>query len=70
MTLFAKIEVNGPGALPLFQYLTEQKPSPNGHDIQWNFTKFLIDRSGNLVERFEPTTKPETLTPLIEKLLA
>jgi len=68
--VFAKIEVNGPGAHPLYQNLTAQKQSPNGPAIQWNFTKFLIDRAGNLVERFEPTVKPAELAPTIEQLLA
>jgi len=67
--VLAKIEVKGEGAHPLFQYLTEQKPSSKGCDIQWNFTKFLIDRQGNLVERYEPNVKPEELAAKIEKLL-
>jgi glutathione peroxidase len=67
--VFSKIEVNGSGAGPLFKYLTGQKPGPKGADIQWNFTKFLIDRKGNIVERFEPAIKPETLAPVIVKLL-
>jgi glutathione peroxidase len=49
----------------LYQYLTSQKPGPNGPEIQWNFTKFLIDKNGNIVERFEPAIKPETLAPFI-----
>ena len=68
--VFSKIEVNGAGAHPIFQYLTGQKPSPNGPDIQWNFTKFLIDRSGGFVDRIEPTVKPGEIVPVIEKLLA
>ncbi len=68
--VFAKIEVNGPEAHPLYQELKRQKPGPQGGDIQWNFTKFLIDRQGNIVERFEPTVKPAELAPAIEKLLA
>lgn len=68
--VFSKIEVNGENAHPLFQYLTEKKPGPQGRDIQWNFTKFLIDREGNVVERFEPAVTPETLGPAFEKLLA
>jgi glutathione peroxidase len=67
--VFSKIEVNGEGAHPLYRYLTEQKAGPKGSDIQWNFTKFLIDREGNLVERFETPVQPETLAPEIEKLL-
>ena len=68
--VLSKIEVNGPGADPLFKYLTENKPGPKGGDIQWNFTKFLVDRNGNIVERFEPAIKPETLAPFIQKLLS
>lgn len=67
--VFSKIEVNGSGAHPLYQYLTGQKPGPKGPEIQWNFTKFLVDRKGNIVERFEPAVKPETLAPAIEKML-
>jgi glutathione peroxidase len=67
--VFAKIEVNGEGADPLFRYLTQEKPGPKGNEIQWNFTKFLIDREGKIVERFESAVKPEELTPVIEKLL-
>ena len=68
--VFAKIEVNGQGAHPLYQYLTGQKTSPKGSDIQWNFTKFLVDRSGSVVERFEPGVKPAEMLPAIEKLIA
>jgi glutathione peroxidase len=67
--IFAKIEVNGEGAHPLYQYLTAQKQGPEGGDIQWNFTKFLIDQEGNVIERFEPGVKPEELAPEIEKLM-
>jgi glutathione peroxidase len=67
--VFSKIEVNGSGAHPLYQYLTAQKPGPKGADIQWNFTKFLVDRNGNVVERFETPIKPETLAPIIGKQL-
>ncbi len=67
--VFSKIEVNGTGADPLYQYLTGQIPGPQGPDIQWNFTKFLIDRSGGIVQRFEPPVTPETIAPAIGKLL-
>ena len=57
--LFAKIEVNGPGRHPLYAFLTEQPTQPDGPgDIQWNFAKFLVDRSGKITARFAPTTKP------------
>jgi glutathione peroxidase len=68
--VFAKIEVNGEGADPLYQYLTAQKPSPKGPAIQWNFTKFLIDRKGNVIERYEPGVKPDELAPLVAVQLA
>lgn len=62
--VFAKIEVNGASAHPLYQYLT----SETGSDIGWNFTKFIIDRKGNLVKRYEPAVKPEELVPDLEKI--
>ncbi len=69
--LSEKVEVNGEGAHPLFKYLTKEAPGLLGTTtIKWNFTKFLVDRDGNVVERFAPTTKPEELAPHIEKLLA
>jgi glutathione peroxidase len=67
--VFAKIEVNGSESHPLYRYLTAQKPGPKGGDIQWNFTKFLVNQAGEVVERFEPGVKPEELVPEIEKLL-
>ena len=67
--VLAKIEVNGEGAHPLYRYLTGQKAGPQGSDIQWNFTKFLIDQNGDIVDRFEPKVLPETFAPEIEKLL-
>jgi glutathione peroxidase len=68
--LFAKVEVNGSGAHPLFKWLKAARPGLLGSEaIKWNFTKFLIDRSGRPVERFAPATKPEALTTAIEKLL-
>ena len=68
--VFSKIEVNGEQADPLYQYLTVQKAGPKGSAVQWNFTKFLIDANGNVVERFEPAVKPDMLVTEIEKLLA
>ncbi len=68
--VFAKIEVNGAGADPVYSYLTSQKPGPQGSDIRWNFTKFLIDREGRVSERFEPGIQPEEIKPAIEKLLS
>ena len=69
--LFAKIDVNGDQAHPLFQMLKAQAPGLLGSEaIKWNFTKFLVDRHGRVQERFAPTTKPEALGGEIEKMLA
>ena len=68
--LFEKIEVNGVNAHPLFQYLTKAVPGFLGfRAVKWNFTKFLIDRSGSAVKRYAPMTPPEKLEAAIEKLL-
>jgi len=68
--LFAKIEVNGEGAHPMYKFLKSEKGGLLGDAIKWNFTKFLIDKQGNVVERFAPTTTPEKLTADIERELA
>lgn len=68
--LFAKIKVNGEGAEPLFEYLKSQKKGMLGSaNIKWNFTKFLVDKDGNVVERFAPTDKPESIDSKIKELL-
>ena len=68
--VFAKVEVNGPGADPLFQQLKVDAPGVLGsRAIKWNFTKFLVDRAGRPVRRYAPTMKPEALVPDIEALL-
>jgi len=68
--VFAKVEVNGEGADPLFQYLREQQPGEGeSNEIQWNFTKFLVNRSGEVVSRYEPKESPEAMTAEIEQLL-
>jgi glutathione peroxidase len=67
--IFAKIEVNGKNAHPVFRWLRQQKGGLLGNAIKWNFTKFLIDRSGAVHARFAPTTKPESLISGIEDLL-
>ena len=68
--LFAKVEVNGPQAHPLFRLLTEAKPGLFGSKaIKWNFTKFLVDRDGEVVARFAPMTKPERIARRIERML-
>jgi glutathione peroxidase len=66
----AKIEVNGAGAHPLYQYLAKAATGVLGTEaIKWNFTKFLVDREGRVVVRYAPTTKPEDLATDIERLL-
>jgi glutathione peroxidase len=67
--MFDKIEVNGDNAHPLYQYLRREKSGLFGSAIKWNFTKFLIDRSGKVVGRYAPTATPESLTRDIEALL-
>jgi glutathione peroxidase len=67
--MFAKIDVNGGHAHPLYQYLRSEKSGLLGSSIKWNFTKFLIDRSGKVVGRFAPTATPEGLKKEIEALL-
>ncbi len=68
--MFGKIEVNGPKAHPLYTYLKAQKKGLLGSEgIKWNFTKFLIDRNGAVVERYAPTTTPEQLDAAVAALL-
>ena len=68
--MFAKIDVNGDNAHPLYKYLKDAKPGLLGTEgIKWNFTKFLIDRDGEPVARFAPQTKPEELEKPIKELL-
>ena len=66
---FAKIDVNGKNASDLFKFLKKEKKSALGSSIKWNFTKFLIDREGNVVKRFAPTDTPESIEQDIEALL-
>lgn len=66
---FKKIDVNGKEESPLYTYLKEQKKGAMGRKIKWNFTKFLINKEGEVVERFGPATKPEKLVEDIERLL-
>ena len=69
--MFAKIDVNGPTAHPLYQYLKSAKKGLLGSEgIKWNFTKFLIDKKGDVVGRYAPTEKPEAMEGTIQKLLA
>jgi glutathione peroxidase len=68
--MFAKVDVNGENAHPLFQYLKEKAPGVLGTKaIKWNFTKFLVDRNGNVVARFASQTRPSELKNEIEELL-
>jgi len=68
--MFDKIEVNGAGAHPLYQWLVREAPGLLGTEaIKWNFTKFLIGRDGRVVKRYAPKTVPEALEPDIEKQL-
>jgi glutathione peroxidase len=64
--MFHKIDVNGDGATPLYQWLKAEAPGEGG-DITWNFEKFLVDADGNVVERFSPPTTPEQLAEAISK---
>ncbi len=68
--MFAKVDVNGDEAHPLFKYLAAEAPGILGSKaIKWNFTKFLVDRNGQVVKRFAPTDKPETIEKHIQELL-
>ena len=67
--LFAKIDVNGKDAEPLFTYLKASKGGFLGDDIKWNFTKFLVSRDGTVVDRYAPMTKPEQIEGDILRLL-
>jgi glutathione peroxidase len=67
--MFAKIDVNGASAHPLYNYLKSAKSGLLGPSIKWNFTKFLVDRSGEVVARHAPTARPEALRKEIEALL-
>jgi glutathione peroxidase len=68
--LFQKIDVNGGNAHPLYQLLTKAAPGIFGTEaIKWNFTKFLVDRTGKVVKRYAPTTTPEALEKDIQALL-
>ena len=67
--MFAKIDVNGSGAHPLYAWLRSQKGGVLGDKIKWNFTKFLVDPDGAVVGRYASTTKPEKIAADIEALL-
>jgi len=68
--IFARIDVNGANAAPLFRHLKQEARGVLGSEaVKWNFTKFLVDRSGKVVARYAPTTRPEAIAADIEKLL-
>ena len=67
--MFDKIDVNGTQAHPLYNFLKSEKSGLLGSAIKWNFTKFLVDRTGQVVGRFAPTTTPDSLKEKIEALL-
>ena len=66
---FAKIKVNGKEADPLYNWLKEQKSGPLGKRIEWNFAKFLINRNGQVIERFSSKTKPKAIEESLQTLL-
>lgn len=67
--VFKKIEVNGDNAAPLFKFLKKKQGGLLGDGIKWNFTKFLVDKNGNPVERYAPTTSPNSIAKKIDELL-
>ena len=66
---FAKVEVNGENEIPLYTFLKKEKGGIMGSNIKWNFTKFLVDREGNVVKRYAPTDTPEKIEDSIKELL-
>ena len=66
---FKKIDVNGENAAPLYTFLKKQKGGVLGSNIKWNFTKFLVDRNGNVVERYAPTVTPDKIEADVKALL-
>ena len=68
--MFAKVDVKGPEAHAVFRYLTNNSKGILGSGIKWNFTKFLINKKGEVINRYAPTTKPEDIEQDIEKALA
>jgi len=71
--MYSKISVKGDDQAPLYQYLTDKQANPaTGGEIQWNFTKFLVDKKGNVINRFEPAVTPEAadLVKAVEAALA
>ena len=68
--LFSKIDVNGETAHPLYQWLREEKSGVLGDAIKWNFTKFLVGRDGEVIQRYAPTTTPDKIAGDVEAALA
>jgi glutathione peroxidase len=68
--LFAKVEVNGEDALPLYAWLRSQAEGPKGEEIEWNFAKFLLGRDGAVIKRYSSRTQPAELVEDVEKALA
>lgn len=68
--MFSKIEVNGPGAHPIYKYLKKELGTFFGGRIKWNFTKFLIDSNGNPVKRFSPATEPAEIDKYLQNMLS
>lgn len=68
-TMFEKVDVNGENAHPMYNFLKQSAKGTLGNDIKWNFTKFLIDREGNVLKRYAPVTAPDKIKMDIEKLL-
>jgi len=68
--MFAKVDVNGDTAAPLYKFLKKEKPGLLGSEaVKWNFTKFLVDRNGKVIERYAPNTEPAEIAGDIQKLL-
>ena len=67
--MFGKVDVNGPGADPLFKWLKAETPGSDNRDVEWNFAKFLVGRDGKPVRRFGDKFMPADIAPEIEKLL-
>lgn len=67
--MYAKINVNGKYEDPLYGYLKSQKAGIMGNNIKWNFTKFLVDKHGTVIERFAPTVSPEKIDAKIEQII-
>ncbi|MGD6805225.1 glutathione peroxidase [Rossellomorea vietnamensis] len=67
--MFSKVDVKGKGAHPLFKYLIKEKKGLMTSEVKWNFTKFLVDREGNVVNRYAPQTSPKKIKEDLEKIL-